>query len=168
MQLFAKLDLMKYKFKARIYKVGINPCVDVSSKITSKMEPTKGYIPVNGEINGFEFMQTLVPVRNSDYRLYVNGPMMKGADVSVGDMATFSIAQNFDTKSRAVPMNKELWKKLKEENLLEQFKKLSPSRQKEINRYLANLKSEEALTRNIKKVIRAMKGEAKSTLFRLG
>jgi hypothetical protein len=159
---------MKYNLKAKIYKVGINPCVDVPLRITSKMTATRGYIPVKGKINGFKFMQTLVPVKSSDYRLYVNGPMMKGAEVLVGDTASFVLEQNLDTKSREVSMNKELSTRLKKERLLEQFEKLTPSRQKEINRYLKNLKSKEALLRNIEKVIRGMKGEEKSTLFRLG
>ena len=158
---------MKFKFKAKIYKVGINPCVDVPSRITSKMEPTKGFIPVVGKIEGHDFIQTLVPVKDADYRLYVNGPMMKGAEVSVGDTASFVIEQNFDKKSRAVAMSKQFRKRLQGENLVEEFRKLIPSRQKEILRYLGSLKSEDALTRNIDKVVRALKKVEAAPLFRL-
>ena len=52
-----------YSFKAKIYKVGINPCVDVPEKIYSKLIATKGYIPVKGTINQFPFQQTLCPVK---------------------------------------------------------------------------------------------------------
>ena len=41
---------MKFSFDAKIYKVGINPCVDVPLHITGKMIPEKGYIPVKGKI----------------------------------------------------------------------------------------------------------------------
>jgi hypothetical protein len=159
---------MKFKFKAKIYKVGINPCVDVPLRITSKMEPVRGVIPIKGKIKQHDFLQTLMPVKNAAYRLYVNGPMMKGAAVLVGDTATFVIEQNFDKKSREVAMPKEFRKRLRDENLFEEFKKLIPSRQKEVLRYFGNLKSEEALTRNIDKVIRALKKEAPAPLFRLG
>ena len=158
---------MKFRFKEKIYKVGINPCVDVPLRITEKMKPVKGYIPVKGKINAYDFMQTLVPVKNSAYRLFVNGPMMKGADVAVGDSASFVIEQNFDTKSREVRMLPAFRKRLKAERLLEEFNKLVPSRQKEVNRYLGSLKSQEALTRNIDKVIKALKKEEPAPLFRL-
>ncbi len=159
---------MKFKFKAKIYKVGINPCVDVPPRITSGMKPEKGFIPVTGKINKHEFLQTLMPVKNAPYRLYVNGPMMKGASVAVGDTASFAIEQNFDRKSREVAMPKEFSKRLKAERLEEEFRKLTPSRQKEIFRYLGSLKSKEAFNRNVDKIIGALKKEAKAPLFRLG
>jgi hypothetical protein len=37
---------MPFSFTATIYKVGINPCVPVPQRITDKMLPTKGYIPI--------------------------------------------------------------------------------------------------------------------------
>jgi hypothetical protein len=162
-----KLAHMKFTFKAKIYKVGINPCVDVPLRITTKMKRNRGYIRVRGKIESFDFLQTLVPVKNSDYRLYVNGPMMKGANVSVGHTASFVLEQDLDENSRAVPMRKEFRVRLKEENLDAEFRKLTPSRQKEVLRYLANLKSEEALMRNIEKVIRVMKGQETSAMFRV-
>jgi hypothetical protein len=84
---------MKFHFKAKIYKVGINPCVKVPLRITKKMVPSKGYIPVRGVIEKHRFMQTLCPVKNAAYRLYVNSPMLKGADVQVGDTVSFTLEQ---------------------------------------------------------------------------
>ena len=40
--------IKKYKFKAEIYKIGINYCVDVPGNITSEMTATKGYIKIKG------------------------------------------------------------------------------------------------------------------------
>lgn len=45
-------------FSAKIYKTGINPCVDVP-KLVSKALGEKGYIPVKGK----------------SYRFYINGQM---------------------------------------------------------------------------------------------
>jgi len=142
---------MQFSFKAIIYKVGINPCVEVPLHITATMTAQKGYIPVRGKINKHPFHQTLVPVKNAAYRLYVNGPMLKGAAVKVGDKALFTIEQNSAPIDH--PMPAALKKQLTANNLLPAFKKLTAYRQKEILRYLGFLKTEEALKRNIQKVV---------------
>jgi len=146
---------MSYSFKARIYKVGINPCVDVPLPVTDKMKVSKGYIPITGEINGYSFQQTLVPVKNEPYRLYVNGIMLKGSGTTVGDEVKFVIEK--DDEPKIFPMPKELSRQLKANGLGAAFKKLTPYRQKEILRYLGFLKTEEAVLRNINKVIDQLK-----------
>ncbi|MEI9809012.1 MAG: DUF1905 domain-containing protein [Bacteroidota bacterium] len=158
---------MPFKFKAKIYKAGINPCVKVPLRITARLSATKGYIPVKGTINSHWFQQTLVPVKNEGYRLYVNGPMMKEADVIVGQTADFIIEQDTLERNKNVPMPKLLKKKLEENDLFTMFKQLAPFRQKEICRYLNNLKTEDALIRNTAKIINVLKGKATSPLFRL-
>ena len=158
---------MKFSFKAKIHKVGINPCVKVPLRITDKLKATKGYIPVKGKIENHFFQQTLCPVKGEAYRLYVNGPMLKGADVKVGQTANFIIEQDTLERNKNHPMPKEFKKKLEEHDLLKMFQQLSPSRQKEINRYLNNLKTEEALTKNINKMISVLKGKETSPLFRM-
>ena len=158
---------MKFAFKAKIYIVGINSCVKVPLRITAKLKATKGYIPVKGKIEDHFFQQTLCPVKNEGYRLYVNGPMLKGADVKVGQTVNFIIEQDTLERNKNIPMSKEFKKKLEEHKLLSMFQQLSPSRQKEINRYLNNLKTEEALTKNIDKMIKVLKGKETSPLFRM-
>ena len=145
---------MKFSFQAKIYKVGINPCVKVPSAITGKLSATKGYIYIRGKINNHSFQQTLVPVKNSGYRLYVNGPMLKGSNTKLGDKVNFILEQ--DPAPRTVssyPLPKEFKKKLEDNNLFQKFRELTPTRQKEILKYLNSLKTEEALRRNIDKVI---------------
>lgn len=146
---------MPFSFKAKIYKVGINPCVEVPLHITAAMTAQKGYIPVNGKINKHPFDQTLVPVKNSAYRLYVNGPMLKGTGLKVGDSASFMIEQNLTPAAFTMPAS--LKKQLTANNLLPAFKKLTAYRQKEILRYLGSLKTEQALQRNIDKVVDMLK-----------
>ena len=158
---------MKFSFAAKIYKVGINPCVKVPKTITDKMKPTRGFIPVKGKIENHSFTQTLVPIKSAPFRLYVNGPMLKGADVKVGQTVTFTIEQDPSPKSRKVAMHPQFRKALQAHHLMSEFKKLSPSRQKEILRYLNYLKTEETLKKNIEKVIRGLKKIEPSSLFRL-
>ncbi len=148
---------MAFTFKAKIYKVGINPCVKVPHRITKTMEPTKGYIPIKGKIENHSYKQTLVPVKGEPYRLFVNGPMLKGANVKLGETVHFSIEQNFSSQKREFPMMKAFKSELDKENLLVAFKALTPSRQKDILKYLNYLKTEETLKRNIKKVITQLK-----------
>lgn len=140
-----------FLFTATIYKTGINLCVDVPGKVSAKMKPVKGYIPVKGMINKHPFVQTLVPVKDGPYRLFVNGPMLKASGVALGDKVKFTIEQNFDTREEPFPV---LFKKaLTANSLAEEFDKLSASRRKEVLRYLNNLKTKESLARNIEKVI---------------
>ena len=152
---------MKFSFNAKIYKVGINPCVKVPRRITNQMVASKGYIPVKGKIEGHSFRQTLVPVKDAPYRLFVNGPMLKGADVQVGNKVSFTIEQDTNPNSRKVSMPKSLKSRLVENKAWEAFKGLAPSRQQEILRYLSFLKTEESKERNIQKVIGHLKGEIK-------
>jgi hypothetical protein len=148
---------MRFSFEAKIYKVGINACVKVPISITSKMTPVKGYVPVKGKINHYAFTQTLVPVKNAPYRLFVNLIMLKGSSTAIGDTVKFSIEQNFKPWQESIRMSKKFKETLVENNLLKVFNNQIPSRQKEILRYLNHLKTEEALTRNVEKVIRELK-----------
>jgi hypothetical protein len=148
---------MKFSFEARIYKVGINPCVKVPSGITEKMTATKGYIRIKGKIERHPFTQTLVPVKNSEYRLYVNGPMLKGSQTRLGDTVKFSIEQDHTPWTETITMSPRFRKALQKHGLLNMFKGLIPSRQKEILRYLNYLKTEEARERNMRKVLTQLK-----------
>ena len=147
---------MEVDFKAKIYKVGINACVDVPESVTNSMEPTKGYIKVKGTINGFGFTKTLVPVKNGPYRLFVNIPMLKGGKVAVSETASFSVQQDFEAVKEEYPMPDALYQKLKHHGLLGDFNNLTASRKKEILKYLNYIKTEETLQKNINKLTQKM------------
>ena len=146
-----------FSFKAKIYKVGINPVVEVPLRISSTMKATKGYIPVRGIINGFAFHQTLCPVKDAAYRLYVNGAMMKGGEVKVGDSASFKIEFDDRPPKDEIRMPEILEKRLKKEKLLKVFNEMTPSKQKEVFKYVLSLKSEESRERNLEKVVKQLK-----------
>ena len=146
---------MKFTFKAKIYKVGINPCVKVPRRITKEMMPNRGYIPVRGEIEGHPFEQTLVAVKNEPYRLYVNGLMLKGSGARLGETVRFTISQT-KAKRKDEVMPSDLKRRLVKMNLLSTFEKLTPSRKKDILRYLNYLKTAEAKSRNIDKIVKLL------------
>jgi hypothetical protein len=148
---------MKLSFTATIYKVGINLCVAVPQRITSKMKAEKGYIPVKGKIKGFGFLQTLVPVKNAEYRMFVNGIMLKGSGTKLGDTVQFVIEQDTTPRTAAsIKMPAAFKRQLTAHQLTKQFTQLTPYRQKEILKYFSFLKTEEALFRNINKVIKQL------------
>ncbi len=67
---------MKQHFTARIYKLGINPCVDVPLRVGQAFG-RRGYVSVTGALNGHPLRATLAPKGGGLYRLFINGEMRK-------------------------------------------------------------------------------------------
>ena len=152
----------QYFFKAKIYKTGINWAVDVPRTITKCLTAVKGYIKVKGSINGFRFSKSLVPVKDAPYRLFVNAVMMKGGNTAVGKSASFQIEQDKSTKAVTYRMPKLLITALHKHNLANDFNLLTPSRKKDILRYLMMISKEETLVRNINKVIAQLRAKKRT------
>jgi len=149
------------KFKSRIYKIGINPVIDppdfALAAVFAQAGVSKGPIPVRGFLNGAEFVQTLVKFRGA-WRLYINGPMLKASGLQTGDVAT--VGMEFDPRPRDIPMPEKFAEALKQDpKAAAEFKKLAPSRQKEILRYLSALKTGDAVKRNVRRVMLQLKKE---------
>ena len=147
-------------FSAKIFKIGINPYVllpdTVLKALFKEAGKDRGYIPVKGTINGYEFTQTLVKY-SAKWRLYLNTPMRTGSSSDVGDKVSLTI--EFDPSDRTVPMPQKLQlalQKNKKANTV--FLQLPPSRQKEICRYISFLKTNESINRNIEKAINFLLG----------
>jgi hypothetical protein len=139
------------RFSARIYKLGINPCVDVPSRV-SEAFGKRGYVPVKGTLNGHSIHATLTPKGGGRHRLYINGDMRTRAGVDVGDRV--DIGLSIDPQPRKVLMPEELARALKQNRRAKAaFGRLPPSRQKEILTYLNWLKRPDTLKRNIEKVV---------------
>ena len=150
---------MARTFTARIYKDRMNAVIDVPARITDGMEKVKGHIRAKGTINGTLFAKNLVPVRNAPYRLHVDLIMLKAARMAVGDTAKFTVEQDTTPEHELVPrMLKPLQKALQENGLRKAFAALSPSRRKEILRYLNSLKSEDILQKHITRLVGMLKG----------
>jgi len=148
-------------FSTKIYIIGVNPYVLLPSSllkyIFQKAGKEKGAIPVQLKIDGKHFIQNLVKY-SGNWRLYLNGPMRKAAGKDVGDIIDMQI--DFDPKPRTTPIHPKLKKAFKENpTAKEAFEKLSPSRQKEILRYIIFLKSEESVDKNIKRAISHLVGK---------
>jgi hypothetical protein len=149
------------EFKAIIKIIGVNPYVLLPERVLKRIFKDsgrdRGKIPVKLQIEGYDFIQTLIKY-NGQWRLYLNTPMRKAAQKRVGDSANFSIG--YDPAPRIVFMPEKLKQALGENQLAKKtFERLSPSRQKEISRYIANLKSEESVSRNVRKAIGFLLGK---------
>ncbi len=147
---------MSQSFSAAIFKIGINPCVDVPVEI-SKAFGIRGNVPVRGTINGYFFRSTLVPVGEGRHRLYVNTEMRLGSKTDVGDTVDFTIEH--DPEPRIPEMPKELLEALLENQLEQEFESLPWSRRKDILNYLNHLKTPEAIKHNVDKVIASLKND---------
>ena len=148
-------------FSVEILKIGINPYVllpeEVLQYLFKKAGKEKGYIPVYLIINKEKFIQHLVKY-SGKWRLYLNTPMRKTAGKDVGEIIDINI--EYDEEKRTTPMHKKFKMVLnKHKNAKDCFIKLAPSKQKEILRYLNNLKTEESLEKNIKRAINFLEGK---------
>ena len=142
-------------FSAKIQIIGINPYVSLPLALLNylfkKAGKNKGAIPVQLKIGDKEFIQNLVKY-SGKWRLYLNGPMRKAAGKDVGDIIEIQI--DFDPRPRTTPIHPKLKKAFKENPTAKKaFEKLSPSRQKEILRYINFLKSEESVDKNVQRAI---------------
>jgi hypothetical protein len=137
----------------------INPCVVVPEKTVMALRAESGRnqsIPVQATLQGKPFKANVVRYRGA-WQMYLNGVMRKAAGVDVGDRA--SVTLKFDAVPRLTPMPPALAKALKAQPRAKaEFDALSPSRRKELLRYLGNLKQAASLERNIGRMLRYLLG----------
>ncbi|RYY66161.1 MAG: DUF1905 domain-containing protein [Chitinophagaceae bacterium] len=142
-------------FSAEIFIIGINPYVllpdEVLQSIFKAAGKNKGPIPVKGKIDGHPFKQTLVKY-SGKWRLYLNNNMRSACGKQVKDTAHFVIqVDNTERLTRLHPLLKAALKA--DENAANVFRQLPPYLQKEIMRYINNLKTKAAIERNVQKAI---------------
>jgi hypothetical protein len=138
-------------FSTTIYKLGINPCVDVPERV-SKAFGRRGYVPVEVTLAGHTFRTTLVPRGGGRHRLFINGEMRKAAGVETGD--TVHVALRLDTKSREIPAPEDLLKALRAASgAYQALEELTPYRRREILRWVLDAKTPETRARRIRRVI---------------
>jgi hypothetical protein len=149
------------QFSAKIFIIGINPYVllpaNILKEIFAQAGKDKGHIPVQLIINDQKFIQHLIKYAGK-WRLYLNTPMRKIADATVGDIISIDIA--YDVGVRITPMHPKLKSALSKNKIANDiFDSLPPSRKKEIMRYINNLKTAESVERNVKKAIDFLQGK---------
>jgi hypothetical protein len=150
-----------YKFKAPLSIIGVNPFVFVPEEILKELfeqsGKNKGYIPVLVTINGIKHKQTLVRY-SGDWRLYINTKMLKNSPKRIAEVIELGIEH--DSEDRVIEMHAGFLSVLEQNSeAREVYLNLPASRQKEIVRYISQLKSEESVVRNIEKAIGFLTGK---------
>lgn len=152
------------RFSAVMKLRGINPYVAVSAKRAATLK--NGWrkpMPVLVRIDGKPQRPArinMMPAGGGSFFLYLNGNVRVASGTKVGDRV--SVELSFDAKYRggpAHPVPAELRTALRAEPRAgATWRALVPSRKKEIVRYFAALRSEEARRRNVVKLVRALIG----------
>jgi hypothetical protein len=145
----------RLRFSATVHTLGINPCLDLPAKIATELlkqgRKLNGPVSVRGRLRGKPFTQTVVKFRGA-WRLYLNGDMRRRSGVDSGDIVEIELS--FDPEPPQTPMPTRLAAALRSDAKARRaFEALTPSRRKEIIAYLDHLKTDEALERNVKKVL---------------
>jgi hypothetical protein len=151
------------RFRARIAIRGINPYVLVSAKRAARLRADwRKPMPVRVRINGkpdVAWRINMMPVGDGSFFLYLHAKVRSAADADVGDRV--DVAVEFDEAYRGGPARLPAWfaSQLKHDPRAQQgWKRLPPSRKKEIVRYLNNLKSAEAKQRNARRALDVLGG----------
>ncbi len=149
------------KFKAKLEIIDGNPFVFVPPPILDQIfeeaNQNKGPIPIRGTINGRPYQQTLVKYSGA-WRLYVNMKMLDDSPRRIGEILEVDLA--YDPRDRTVTPHPKLVSALRNNRKAKEvFDRLAPSRQKEIIRYIANLKTDESVERNVKRAIDFLLGK---------
>ncbi|HSX30034.1 MAG TPA: YdeI/OmpD-associated family protein [Candidatus Saccharimonadales bacterium] len=153
-------------FTATIQLHGVNPYVLVSHEQAQALRPGwRKPMPVLVQVNDQPkqpWRINMMPVGDGSFYLYLHANVRMASNTKVGDVATIRVQFNDAYHpGPADPMPPQLAMALADNSKLRQnWDALPPSRQKEILRYLASLKSEEAVARNVAKVIAMVGGEA--------
>ncbi|HTR77599.1 MAG TPA: YdeI/OmpD-associated family protein [Gemmatimonadaceae bacterium] len=149
-------------FQARIRITGVNPYVLVSASRATAIKPDwRKPIPVLVRINGEPKAQpwriNMMPMGNGAFYLYLHGDVRRASGTEVGDLVRVDVV--FDADYRSGPRRLPDWFRVplsRDPVATATWNALTPSRQKEIVRYLANLKTPEARMRNLARTLAAL------------
>jgi hypothetical protein len=133
------------RFHATIRIVGVNPYVQVSAIRAGTLKPWR--------IN-------MMPTGDGAFYLYLHGDVRRASNTKVGQRVLVDV--EFDSTYRNGPMHRmpDWFRKPLAANrqAASAWKRLTPSRKKEILRYLSQLRSADARERNVRRALAALSG----------
>ena len=154
------------EFTSRIEITGINPYVRVLSEVATALQSGwRRPMPVLVWIVGGSaapWRTNIMPTGDGDFLLYLHGRMRRDSRTAVGDEVVIGLS--FDAQYRGGPTQDapEWFRTALDDDATARsnWNELTPSRQKEVVRYLANLRSDAARARNLDRVMRMLGGES--------
>jgi hypothetical protein len=144
---------------------GINPFILVSARRANAIKPGwRKPLPVLARINGKPeqaWRINMMPAGDGSFYLYLRGDVREASGTAVGDRVRVEIA--FDASYQNGPQHPipRWFKQALVENpqAVKNWEALAPSRQKEVLRRFASLKSPEARARNLSQALHVLSGE---------
>jgi hypothetical protein len=152
------------EFRATIRVIGVNPYVLVTKRIAECVrrewrKPMPVLVRINGQPRE-RWRINMMPRGDGSFYLYLHGLVRKASGTKPGDRVTVRLS--FDTTYRSGPAHPmHSWFRVplsKNAKASAAWNALTPSRRKEILRYLSGLKSNEARQRNLKRALSALSG----------
>ncbi len=151
-------------FRARIKIAGINPYVLVSAARARAIKPDwRKPLPVLVRVNGHPKSKpwriNMMPAGTGAFYLYLHGSVRSASKTKVGDLVAVEI--EFDSAYRGGPAVIPSWFRIplnRNAAAKRAWSALTPSRKKEIVRYLSALKSDAARERNLIRALRVLSG----------
>ena len=143
---------------------GINPYILVTASKAATIKPNwRKPLPVLVRINGMPeepFRTNMMPTGDGSFYLYLHSDMRRVCGTEVGDRVRAEISLDAKYKNGPMhPMPPWFREALRQSSSARSnWRALSPSRQKEILRYLSKLKSPQAKARNLKQAIAVLSG----------
>lgn len=153
------------RFPAVVGIRGINPYVAVDVRRAAQLRkswrrPMPVWVRINGEPAGKPWSINMMPAGDGSFYLYLHNSVREASGTRVGDRVTVEVRFDhtyrngplhpmprwFSAALRAAPRAKVSWTRL------------TPSRRKEILRYFAGLKSDQARQRNLARALAALSG----------
>lgn len=152
-----------HTFQTHLQIIDGNPYVALPTSVLEAVFAESGRdkspIPVHGSINGEPYRQTLVKFRGA-WRLYVNMEMLTDSPRRVGERIDVEVT--FDPRDRTIAAHPTFAAALAgNDEARDAFEALPPSRQKEILRYIASLKTDDAIDRNVDRAIGFLLGDGR-------
>jgi len=156
------MNLLHFKAKIEIY--GVNPYVRVTAAQVALLhkdwhKPMPVLVQVNGQPKP-AWSINMMPMGNGDFYLYLHGDVRKASHTQVGDGVEVEV--RFDHSYQNGPQHPmpEWFQVSLAQNAVAQaaWDALIPSRQKEMLRYFASLKSDEARERNLQRALHVLSG----------
>lgn len=158
------MSMSRLRFRAVIGINNINPYVLVSAARARRIrkdwrKPLPVRVRVNGKPENF-WRINMMPVGDGSFYLYLHGHVRKASGTKVGDSVIVEV--EFDDAYRSGPAHPmPAWFRgalRQNRNAALAWSELIPSRQKELLRYFAGLKSLEAQARNLERAIHVLSG----------
>jgi hypothetical protein len=154
----------RLRFRAPIEINKINPYVLVRADQVARLKSNwRRPMPVRVQVNGkpeLPWRINLMPVGDGNFFLYLHGQVRKASGTSVGDVVRLTVEFDHEYKGGpADPMPSWFGNELnRNPDAQKGWDNLPPSRQKEILRYFARLKSPQARQRNAQRALHVLAG----------